>query len=90
MLTEKDRRKPWTLVHNEETKKAEVMWQESVLATRFGLFTAAIWIFAIGLFFFLGFTMSFKFSWFVFVFAVAAQLLVQACMYKPDSGAEKN
>jgi len=46
------------------------------------LFSGAIWICAIGLFVLLGFIIGFKFSWLVFVFAIAFQLLVQGFMSK--------
>jgi hypothetical protein len=85
MLTEKDRRKPWVISHYaEDVKKSLEMFSDPVTATRFGLFSGAIWIFAFGLFFLLGFTVGFKFSWMVFVFAIAAELLVQAFLCKPS------
>jgi hypothetical protein len=37
----------------------------------------------------LGFTIGFRYSWLVFVFAVAVQLVVQGVMYK-DEKEEKN
>ncbi|MFP3090430.1 hypothetical protein LQZ21_08910 [Treponema sp. TIM-1] len=45
----------------------------------------AIWIFAAGLFILLGFIIGFKFSWLVFIFAVAVQLAAQSMMTKPRS-----
>jgi hypothetical protein len=91
ILTEKERRKPWALVHYaEELKKSRKLWQDPAAAARFGLFSGAIWIFAFGLFFLLGFTAGFKFSWMTFVFALAVQLLVQALLCKRPAGSEKN
>jgi hypothetical protein len=58
------------------------IWNDPVIASRFGMFSGAIWIFAAGLFILLGFLIGFKFSWLVFVFAIAFQLLVQGFMYK--------
>jgi hypothetical protein len=85
ILTEKDRRKPWAVTYYaEEVKKAQEMFSDPATATHFGLLSGAIWILAFGLFVLLGFTVSFKFSWLVFVFAIAAQLLVQAFMCKPS------
>jgi hypothetical protein len=46
------------------------------------MFSGAIWIFAAGIFILLGFLIGFKFSWLVFIFAVAFQLLVQGVMSK--------
>ncbi|WP_269849271.1 hypothetical protein [Methanosarcina horonobensis] len=47
-------------------------------ASRFGLFSGALWIFAIALFAGLGFLIGFQYSWLVFLFAVSGQLLIQA------------
>jgi hypothetical protein len=81
VLTEKDHCKPWAKNFSEKTIQMEMaMWQDPATAMRFGLFSGAIWIFAAGLFIFLGFLIGFRFSWLVFVFAVAFQLLVQALM----------
>jgi MFS family permease len=88
-LTETERRKPWVLAHvSQEVKKNQELWSDPVIAVRFGTLSGAIWIFAIGIFLVLGFALSFKFSWLVFVFAVAFELLVQSFMYK--QGKEKN
>jgi hypothetical protein len=83
VLTEKERLKPWAKeFHTKAVEREMAMWQDPVTATRFGLFSGAIWIFAIGIFILLGFIIGFKFSWLVFIFAVAIQLLVQALMSK--------
>ena len=82
-LTEKDRLKPWAKSFFRKAEEREMaMWNDSATASRFGMFSGAIWIFAIGLFILLGFLFGFKFSWLVFIFAVAVQLLVQGLMYK--------
>jgi hypothetical protein len=83
-LTEKNRHKPWAAgcFHKNHIE----IWNDPAAAVRFGLFSGAIWIFAIGLFLTLGFIISFKFSWLVFIFAVAFQLLMQGLMQKPSSG----
>jgi hypothetical protein len=81
VLTEKDRLKPWAKKFRAGAVEREMqMWNDPAIATRFGMFSGAIWIFAVGLFFLLGFTIGFKFAWLVFVFAVAVQLLVQGLM----------
>jgi len=80
-LTEKDRLKPWAKHLRDSAVKSEMeIWNDPSIAVRFGLFSGAIWIFAAGLFILLGFLLGFKYSWLVFVFATAFQLLVQALM----------
>ena len=52
---------------------------------RFGLFSGTLWICAIGLFLLLGFIIGFKFSWLVFIFTIAVQLLlVQGLLFKRE------
>jgi hypothetical protein len=83
VLTEKDRLKPWAKnLHNKAVEGEMAIWNDPVKAARFGMFSGAIWIFAAGIFFVLGFIIGFKFSWPVFIFATAFQLLVQGRMYK--------
>jgi hypothetical protein len=83
VLTEKDRLKPWAKnFHNKAVESEMAIWNDPVKAARFGMFSGAIWIFAVGIFFVLGFLIGFKFSWPVFIFATAIQLLVQGRMYK--------
>ena len=83
VLTEKDRLKPWAKsFFNKAEKQGMEMWNDPATASRFGMFSGAIWIFAIGLFILLGLLIGFKFSWLVFVFAVAIQLMVQGIMFK--------
>jgi hypothetical protein len=83
VLTEKDRLKPWAKsFHNKAIKGEMAIWNDPAAATRFGMFSGAIWIFAIGIFLLLGFLIGFKYSWLVFIFAVAFQLLIQASMSK--------
>ena len=83
VLTEKDRLKPWAKnLHNKVVEGEMAIWNDPVKASRFGMFSGAIWIFAAGIFIVLGFLIGFKFSWPVFIFATAFQLLVQGRMYK--------
>jgi len=83
ILTEKDRLKPWAKDFREKTVAREMaMWNDPAVATRFGLFSGAIWTFAVGIFVLLGFLIGFKFSWLVFIFTTAFQLLVQGVMSK--------
>jgi hypothetical protein len=86
VLTEKDRLKPWAKDFRDKTVKREMeMWNDPSAAMRFGIFSGAIWIFAVGLFLLLGFLIGFKFSWLVFIFATAFQLLIQGVMSKPQA-----
>jgi hypothetical protein len=86
-LTERDYRKPWAREQYERGLRANrEMWNDPVAAARFGMISGAIWIFAAGLFFFLGFLVGFRFSWLAFVFAAALQLMVQGLMLKPGDG----
>jgi hypothetical protein len=81
VLTEKDRLKPWAKnFHQKAVEQEMAIWQNPATAIRFGLLSGAIWIFAVGLFILLGFLIGFKFSWLVFVFAIAFQLLIQGLM----------
>jgi hypothetical protein len=82
-LTEKDRLKPWAKDLRDNAVKSEMeIWNDPAAATRFGLFSGAIWLFAAGLFILLGFLIGYKYSWLVFIFATAFQLLVQGLMSK--------
>jgi hypothetical protein len=82
-LTEKDRIKPWAKDMREKMVRREMeIWNNPETASRFGMFSGAIWIFAAGLFILFGFLIGFKFSWLVFIFATAVQLLVQGLMVK--------
>ncbi|MDR2702693.1 MAG: permease prefix domain 1-containing protein [Spirochaetaceae bacterium] len=97
-LTEKNRLKPWALQYaasfsynlehqiTDKANKSAEQWQNPAYGEQFGLFSGAIWIFAVGLFIALGFAIGFKYSWLVFIFATAVQLFVQALMCKPNSG----
>jgi hypothetical protein len=81
ILTEKDRLKPWAKDFRDKAVKREMaMWNDSATAARFGMFSGAIWIFAIGIFVLLGFIIGFKFSWLIFIFATGIQLVMQGMM----------
>jgi len=83
LLTEKKRFKPWAASLHEKTVKQEMeMWEDPATASRFGMLSGAIWIFALALFFLLGFLVGFRYSWVIFIFAVGIQLLVQGLMMK--------
>jgi hypothetical protein len=89
ILTEKDRRKPWAKDFTEKTIRQQMdMWTDPATASRFGMFSGAIWILAAGLFVLLGFLISFKYSWLVFIFAVGIQLLMMGSMHKQKKNEE--
>lgn len=77
MLTERSRLKPWAA----ERMMAEIRESQALFGgagIRFGLYSGAVWIFALGAFIALGLLIGFRYSWLVFVFAAAIQLVVQA------------
>jgi len=83
IFTEKDRLKPWAKnLHDKVVEGEMAIWSDPAKASRFGMFSGAIWLFAIGIFIVLGLLIGFKFSWPVFIFATAFQLFVQGRMYK--------
>ena len=90
-LTEKDRLKPWAKEFRDKAVRREMeMYSNPATATRFGMYSGAIWIFAAGLFVLFGFLIGFKFSWLVFIFAVAIQLLVQGLMSRTKTALDKS
>jgi hypothetical protein len=85
LLTERDVRKPWAREQYEkEAKASREIWSDPLAAARFGMASGAIWISAVGFFILLGLLLGFKFSWLVFIFAVAVQLAAQSFMMKPN------
>jgi hypothetical protein len=82
-LTEKNHLKPWAMARYEtEARATRELFKDPVSAARFGMVSWAIWIFAAGFFFLLGFLVGFQFSWLAFVFAVAVQLTAHSMMIK--------
>jgi MFS family permease len=82
-LTEKSRLKPWAKdLYDNAVKREMEKWSDPAAAGRFGLFSGAVWIFTLGIFLLLGFLIGFKYSWLVFIFAIAIQLLIQGLMSK--------
>lgn len=81
LLTEKSRNKPWVI--EQEAAWADRMGEQFAdphVTMKFGLYSGSLWIFAIALFIALGFIIGFQYSWLVFLFALAVQVLVQALM----------
>ena len=76
ILSEKDRLKPWARERN--IREAQYLFASPAAEQRFGLFSAAVWIFAAALFFIGGFTLGFRFSWVVFIIAVGMECLLLA------------
>ena len=83
VLTEKSRLKPWAQARYDTIiKREQEMWTDPATATRFGMFSSAIWIGAVALFIALRFAIGIRYSWVVFLFALAVQLVVLSAMYK--------
>ncbi|GMO12557.1 MAG: hypothetical protein Ta2A_22470 [Treponemataceae bacterium] len=85
ILTEKDRRKPWLRAQfSASAKKASELWSDPITATKFGMYSGAIWMLAIAAFFLAGFFLQdgFKYSWLAFIVAAAVQCIVQGSMIK--------
>jgi hypothetical protein len=83
VLTEKSRLKPWAAGRAlEEIKRSRELFPDGAAEARFGLYAGAIWIFAFGAFFALGFAIGFRYSWLSFVFVTAIQLAVQGTLVK--------
>lgn len=81
LLTEKSRHKPWVIEQEEAwAERMREQFADPYAATRFGLFSGALWIFTAALFAVLGFLIGFQYSWLVFPFALAGQILIQALM----------
>ena len=87
VLSEKNRLKPWAAsMHENAVKQYLIMWNDPAAASRFGMFSGAIWLFAAAVFFLAGFLVSFRISWVIFIFAVAFQLLLQGLMMRRNTG----
>lgn len=78
ILTEKSRHKPWVA-------QEEKLWREHY-ADKYGdpaqmeqrgLLSGALWLFAVAIFVALGFVIGFQYSWVVFIFAVAGEVLIE-------------
>lgn len=81
LLTEKDRHKPWVLEREKVWREnhAKVYKDPKVMEQR-GLLSGALWLFAAALFVVFGFVIGFKYSWVVFLFAVAGEVLIEFWM----------
>ncbi|MDR1470502.1 MAG: permease prefix domain 1-containing protein [Spirochaetaceae bacterium] len=88
VLTEKSRLKPWATERVvAEIRASHELFGDERTGIRFGLYSGAIWIFALGAFVALGFLIGFRYSWLAFVFATAVQLVVQAaCVGQMKNG----
>jgi hypothetical protein len=85
ILTERDRTKPWAVLRREEaSRQANEIFANPAQAQRFGLFSGALWIAAIGTFIFLTISVGIEFSWLALVVALVAQLLLQASFTKSN------
>ncbi|MDR0449972.1 MAG: permease prefix domain 1-containing protein [Treponema sp.] len=87
LLSEKSRLKPWARErYAAEIRRGQEIFSGPAAETRFGLISGAIWIFSLALFFIIGFTLGFRFSWIVFILATGMECLTLALMgLKKDS-----
>lgn len=75
-VTEKDRQKPNVWSNYFDSNDAD---EEAIKSTMvYGNLSGALWIFSIGIFLALGFLVSWKFSWLIFIFTTGFQLLLEA------------
>lgn len=84
--TEKSRYKPWFKAMMEEESGKYMHYEnvqvDSVKATKFGVQSGGLWILAIALFITLGFLIGWKFSWLVFLFALAIQVFMVTTIFE--------
>ena len=81
LLTEQDRSKPWVVeLKTAWLERVNKQFTDPYTATKFGLYSGALWIFAIALSVSLGFYIGFQYSWTVLLFAAAGQVLLQAIL----------
>ena len=84
-LTEKNRLKPWARErYADEIRRRQELFPGPGAETRFGLFSAAIWIFAAALFFIIGLETGFRLSWTVFVLAGGLECLLFVLSTRPQ------
>ncbi|MFK2825275.1 permease prefix domain 1-containing protein [Bacillus sp. B190/17] len=76
-LTEKDRSK-----RNEEWMKYMAKYHDPEYQMIRGSISGALWIFAFALFLILGFSISWKYAWIVFIFAAGIEVLMEAIPFR--------
>lgn len=76
ILTQEKRFKPWVLEQNRKYAEQYADAFEGRNGERFGLMSGFIWILAIAVFVLLGFTIGWHPAWVVFLFAMAAEMLL--------------
>ena len=92
ILTERDLRKPWAKPNPADfAANFTAMYKDPVVATKFGMYSGAIWMLAVAAFFLCGFLLDgFVYSWVSFIVAAAIQSIVQANMIKKGEKNEKS
>ena len=76
ILSQKSRSKPWVA-------EQKAQWTEKYgtnTGSRYGFYSAALWICALALFITLGIGVGFTYAWLVFLFALAVQLLIKGTL----------
>lgn len=83
LLTEKSRNKPWVIKEQEQYMELYAKkYSDPRRAEQRGLLSGALWIFAISIFIVLAFTIGLKYAWIVFLFAIAAEVLIEFWMVR--------
>lgn len=78
VLTEKKRYKPWVLEEEQFwLEQYAKQYGDAYRIEQRGLLSGSLWLFAVGLFVTLGFVFGFQYSWVIFLFAVAGELLIE-------------
>lgn len=82
LLTEEKRYKPWVIKEKETIleRHAKIYGDPARMEKR-GLLSGALWISAFALFLFIGFIAGWKYAVIVFLFAVAAEILIEFWMH---------
>lgn len=82
LLTEEKRYKPWVLKEKETILERHAkVYGDPVRMEKRGLLSGALWISAFALFLFIGFLAGWKYAVIVFLFAVAAEILIEFWMH---------
>lgn len=82
LLTEEKRYKPWVIKEKETILEQHAkVYGDPVRMEKRGLLSGALWICAFALFLFIGFLAGWKYAVIVFLFAIAAEILIEYWMH---------
>ncbi|NLY55443.1 MAG: hypothetical protein GX058_02915 [Firmicutes bacterium] len=78
VLTEKPRYKPWVAEQEKIwTNYYAKEYNDPRSLEQRGLLSGALWLFAVAVFFTLGFLIGFRYAWVTFLFAIAGEMLIE-------------